>query len=349
MNAPTLALLPCLLLAPLQLPAIAGGDGDAPDPLARLAPGALRFDRGEGHLALYVPPAEELTFQAKVSVGPVRGARVGDVALITGVEPYREGLPLPGQAQADDGRRVGWLKAIARGGHLGYELDQEYVARLLPTEWPSVLYRDTQRGSENRRRELTIGFRDGEMHSIYKSDRHCPGCERREHFIEGAFPWDSDRHCPKCKRAEHRVWREPQERMLPPGTVDMMRAVYLSRSMLLDGRQSADFPLIDRERLWNVHLERREHKVIRVPAGRFACRRIELSTSLPPGEKPTKSGFSALFGIRGDIDIWVHEETGVPIVIEGEVPLGPLRLKARVELASYRGTPPAFRGLRRER
>ncbi len=349
MTPPILAALACLFALPTRAPVEAGGDGEAADPPARLAPGALRIDRGEGRLPLYVPPAEELTFQAKVSIGPVRGARVGNVALISGVEPYIEGLPLPGQAPPDDGRRVGWLKAIARGGHLGYELDQEYVARILPTEWPSVLYRDTQRGSENRRRELTIGLRDGEVHSIYRSDRHCPGCERREHFIEGAFPWDSDRHCPKCKRAEHRVWREPQERTLPPGTVDMMRAVYLSRTMLLEDRQSADFPLIDRTRLWNVHLERRERAEIRVPAGRFDCYRVELSTTLPPGEPPTKSGFSALFGIRGDIDIWVHAETGVPVVIEGEVPLGPITLGARVELASYRGTPPAFRSVRRGR
>lgn len=311
-----------------------------------VAAGALRVERGPDELPLFVPPAEKLDFRVELSVGPIRNAGVGRVELSAGVEAYRSGLPLPGQALADEGR-MGWLRSLARGGYLGYSVEHEYISRHLPTDWPRVVFRDTQSGSENRRRELRIGVRDGEPLSIYRSDGHCGGCDRREHVVSGAFPWQSERHCRRCKRAEHRVWRDPVSRALPVDTVDMLSAVYLARSLVLSGELTVTFPLIDRTRLWNVTLERGERAVVETRAGSFDAYRVVLSTSLPEGEEPTDGEFEGLFGIRGNIDIWVHASTGVPVLIGGVVPIGPLKLDASVSLSSYQGTPHAFAPLAR--
>ena len=306
-----------------------------------VAPGSLRLDRGESALPLWVPPEETLDFLVEISVGPIRGANVGTVELSTGVEAYRSGLPLPGQRIEDEGR-TGWLRSQAKGGHLGYEVEHEYLSRHLPSAWPRVVFRDTQKGSENRRRELKIGLRDGDTTTVYRRDSHCEWCERREHFVGGAFPWQGEQHCQGCKRGEHRVWVDPETRTLPAESVDMLSAVYLARSLLLEGREQVTFPLVDKTRLWSVTLERGERKVVRTPAGRFDAYKVVLSVQLPEGEPETDSQFEGLFGIRGNIDIWVHATTGVPVAIGGEVPVGPLRLDVSVSLRDFEGTPPAF-------
>ncbi len=326
----------------------AAGQGAVDDPtaasapgLARVATGALRIERGAQHLPLLVPPSEKLSFRVEVSVGPIRRANVGRFELSSGVEPYRAGLPVPGRTPADEGR-VGWLRSTAKGGYLGYHVEHEYLVRHLPVDWPRSIFRDTQSGSENRRRELKLGERDGQLESIFRSDRHCSGCDRREHVVAGAFPWQGEKHCERCKRAEHRVWRDPETRALPEGTVDMLSAVYLARSLILAGEERVSFPLVDKTRVWDVLLERGRRAVIETRAGSFDAYQVVLSTTLPEGEEPSDSEFEGLFGIRGSIEIWVHASTGVPVRIAGVVPVGPLKLDAAILLSDYQGTPPAF-------
>lgn len=326
----------------------AAGQGAVDDPIAAAAPGmarvadgALRIERGAGRLPLFVPPAEKLDFRVEISIGPIRRASVGRFELATGVEPYRTGLPLPGQAPADEGR-VGWLRSTAKGGHLGYHVEHEYLVRHLPVDWPRTIFRDTQSGSENRRRELKLGEREGRLEIVYRSDRHCSGCDRREHVVAGAFPWQGEKHCERCKRAEHRVWRDPQTRALPGGTVDMLSAVYLARSLILADEERVTFPLIDKTRVWDVLLERGRRAVIETRAGSFDAYQVVLSTTLPEGEEPSDGEFEGLFGIRGSIEIWVHALTGVPVRIAGVVPVGPLKLDAAILLGGYQGTPSAF-------
>ena len=336
------------LLALLPLSARAGEDpstASAPKP-GTVAPGFLRVERGDAHLPLLVPPAEALEFHVEVSVGPIRGASVGRLELSTGVEPYRSGLPMPGQAAAAEGQAA-WLKSVAKGGYLGYDVEHEYVSRHLPVDWPRVIFRDSQSGSENRRRELKIGTREGAHTSVFRSDGHCKGCTRREHVVAGAFPWQGESHCDGCKRGEHRLWRDPVSRELPEGAADMLSAVYLARSLLLSGETKTVIPLIDKTRLWEVTLERGARAVIETKAGSFDAYKIVLSTRLPEGEPESDSQFEGLFGIRGSIDIWVHATTGVPVFISGIVPVGPLKLDAAILLSAYRGTPPAFAPVKR--
>lgn len=335
--------------------------------------GWVTVDRGEGFDPLRIPRDERLEFE--VSVDTFLGdISAGKVALSSGTEPYNPGLPFAGASSrggdpsgtsaapsaADkpgagtrrdggaggDAQIVGWIRSVAEGSYLGYTLHHELEARHLPQAWPSAIYTDRQSGTENRQRELKLGLLDGKPTEVYRSDGHCKGCSNPQHFVESAWLWGKPYHCSKCKRAEHRVWDPPEKREMPPGTVDLLTAVYLARDLVREGRASSTFPVLDRMKLWDVTVERGKTKSVDVPSGTFRCVSVQLKTAVPPGEKVDKDGFSGLFGIRGTIQIWMDEKSGVPVLIAGELPVPVIKhLEVNVRLAAHHGTPPEFKPL----
>lgn len=334
-------------------PVSSAGSGDTPKPAlaneAELDPdlpltGDILIQRGEGMLPVLVPRAEELVFEVEVDLGVAGDVTAGSVTLSSGAEPYIEGLPQRGGAPRRSGKEVGWIKSVAEGKHLGYVLHHELYSRHLPTPMPRILYQDSQSGSENRKRKLRIGMQEGSLAALYEHDEHCKGCDNREHFVESAWPWGDPYHCKKCKRAEHRVWKkEVLQRTVPEGTVDMLSAVYLARALVRDGRETLTFPLVDKQKLWNVEFRRGARKRIEVPAGKFDCVELKLITTKPEGEKDDGSRFEGLFGLHGTIQIWFEASTGVPVLIAGSIPVPVVgELDVRVQLKRSKGTPSGF-------
>lgn len=328
--------------------ATSGGD-ETPDVAAEGASdapptGDLRIDRGAGQVPLLIPRDEELLFEVEIDLGPLGDPTVGRVTLSSGADPYVEGLPSARGGAKKSGREVGWIKSRAQGRHLSYELDHELYVRHLPQVMPHILLTDTQRGSENRRRKLKVGLVDGVLTAVHDHDGHCKGCDNPEHFVESRWLWGKPSHCEKCKSMAHREWKPSQSRAVPEGTLDMLSAVYLARSMINTGQSSTVFPLIDKQKLWNVALERGRRKLVRVPAGRFDCVEVQLKTSRPAGEPSDDEGFQGLFGIHGTIQIWFEATTGVPVLISGTLPVPILGdLDVRVQLKKATGAPSAFK------
>ena len=345
----SILLVGLMLLASISAPARgfskntgAGVAGATPDDegsslsSASLGPGVL-IERGEGRLGVFIPKSEVLEYDVKVDIAVLGQTDVGDFVLRAGTQPYRQGLPAPGQVHAAD-KQVAWIQAIATGGALGYRLEQTIEARLLPQVWPRVVVRNTQRGSESRRWELMYGQRSDKLTAWFREDRHCQTCDRREHFVEGLF--SDEHHCDKCKRAEHRVWKKPLTDEIPEGAVDMMTAIHLARTMVRAKQDFVEFPMIDRERMWHVTLTRSVRRKIGTPLGEFWCREIKMTPKIPDEQDQTK--FKGLFGIHGTLSFWLDEQTGVPIRIEGIVPLGPFDLGTSLRLKGYSGTPAGF-------
>lgn len=340
--------LPNLFLCAALVPA--GGDPNTPP--APPAP-PLRVERGEGLMPILVPRGEKLEFDVEIDVG-IGDIDVGDVELSSGVDPYRRALPAAGEdAPAGPTLERGWVKSVAKGSYLSYRLEHELKTRLLPQEFPALFHTDSQRGSENRNRELKIGTRDGALVAEFRSDGHCKGCENREHFNEPTWIWSKAEHCKKCKILEHRVWKDPLSRSVPIGTVDMLSAVYLARTLVRDGLENTTFPVIDRQKVWEVTLLRGRTKKIETEAGTFDCQLVKLSTKFlaeenePEPESASKQ-FSGLFGIQGTIQIWMERNTGVPVLIEGELPVPlPLvdKLDVRVVLKRFTNVPAEFRAI----
>jgi len=314
----------------------------------------LRIERGAGLLPLYIPRNEELKFDVDLDVG-ISDLDVGDVELSSGVEPYRPALPpanAPNPAVASNLER-GWVKSLAQGSYLSYRLEHELKTRHLPQLFPALLHTDSQRGSENRNRELKIGVRDNALTTEFRSDGHCRGCENKEHFTEPAWLWSKAEHCKKCKKLEHRTWKDPVARSVPVGTLDMLSAVYLARTLVKDNLPDGSFPVIDRQKVWEVTLLRGKTKKIETEAGTFDCQLVKLATKFLAEENDKEvennsSQFTGLFGIQGTIQIWLEKNSGVPVLIEGELPVPlPLvdKLDVRVVLKAYKGVPPEFKPL----
>jgi len=302
-----------------------------------LAPGTWRVKIAEGLPPVAVPADEELVFSVVLDLGWLGEPRVGTVTLSSRVEEGGEGdRAVP---------TVGHLGSRAEGAYLGYRLDHQLGLRLREEGWPRIDYSDTQNGSRSRERRILVGSREGRTVAIYERDGHCKQkkCRIEEHMRDGRFLHERGYHCPGCKLTEHRVWRPPVSREVPGDTVDMLSAVSLARSGLREGREEITLHLINKDELWVVTVLRGERRMVETPSGRYAAREVKLIPTHAPGEEDDDDKkFEGLFGLHGSIQIWFHDETGVPVSIRGTIPVGPLKFGVRVELERYRGTPPAF-------
>jgi len=306
----------------------------------RLA-GMFVFERGDGLMPVLVARDEELKMNVRVRLGIAGSPRLGTVVMRSKVVTNRASVLVRGADGEAKGERAE-LVAFAKGGNSLYYLEEERKSLLLPQDWPRIKHTSVQTGTENRKREQELGLGEEAWFTRFRADHHCGGCELKQHFVEPTWAWQDAEHCKKCKRAEHRVWREWQERPLPEGSVDMVTAVTLGRSMLLLGEREMRFPLIDEEELWELTIRTGRSERIEVDAGRFDATEILLETRPAPGEDAKPENFKGLFGIHGTVSIWFDSKTGVPVRISGTVPLGPFTLDARVELDSFRGTPAGF-------
>lgn len=293
-----------------------------------------------------VPRDEKLVYDVILNLGII-SPDVGKVTITSKVEPFRATpLLLASAAPAPSGEQA-VLSARAEGQYAVYTLDELITTAHLPQAFPAILHRSTQSGTENRKREVSLGYKDGKFVSVYRRDTHCKKCTQKSHFVEPTWAWQDAEHCDGCKRPEHRIWKDPVTREAPEACVDMLTAVYVARAMVLEGRETADFQLMDRDELWDVHLKRgKSKKRIDVAAGEFDAYEITLETRVPKSETGRdESDFSGLFGIHGELSIWVEATTGVPIWIRGVVPVGPIELDVGVELSAFRGTPRGFKPL----
>ncbi|MCE9593251.1 MAG: DUF3108 domain-containing protein [Planctomycetes bacterium] len=299
---------------------------------------------GHGMPVILIPRDEKLVYDVTLDLGIIT-PDVGKVTIMSKVESLRANPLLLDPKGAKPAGEQAVISARAEGQYAVYELDELITTAHLPQVFPSLLHRSTQSGTENRQREMSLGYKDGKFVSVYRRDAHCKGCKLKSHFVEPTWAWQDAHHCDGCKRVEHRVWRDPVARDAPSGCVDMLSAVYVARTMILEGRDAADFQLMDRDELWDVRLRRgKSTKRIEVPAGEFDAYEITLETGVPKTETGRDaSDFSGLFGIHGELSIWVEATTGVPIWIRGLVPIGPIELDVGVELAGFRGTPREFK------
>jgi hypothetical protein len=296
-------------------------DDVLPDPVVEASTGAdVLFDPGGEHRPLLLPADEALTYQASIQIAFVR-ATVGKVRLSSEREPYRASVLLPGAEKQDDLHQV-VIALRARGDYSFYSIDSTIETRILPQAWPRILHRVVNEGTEKRSREMMLGQRSDSFESSYRRD--------------------TDKGAPKGTR----IWKEAKVRPVPQGTIDLLTAVYHTRSLVREGLDALTFPLLDKDRLWAMTLRRGEQRSMETPAGTFDVVEVSLFPQAFPGEAISKKQvekFEGLLGLRGSIHLWVESRTGIPVRIEGDLPVGPLTLGVDVKLESYAGTPADFR------
>ena len=295
------------------------------------APSWYAIERGEGRAELRVPLEEKLVFDAHVHLA-IMGGRVGKVTMRSGVEEYRPPIlaaggndkPTPigaSTAGAGDPPRTASLRIHASGEYAWYEMDAIIETRILPQDWPRFSYRYTHDGSERRRREVLLGLHEDAWTASYRKDTR--------------------KNAPKGTR----IWRDPKTRDVPQETLDLLSAVYLSRTLVQDDLDELRFPVIDKLNLWDMRLSRGTEARMETECGTFDVVQIVLEPSPMEGEdvdEDKAERFEGLFGLHGSIQLWVERTTGVPVRIQGELPVGPLDLEIDIVLRSYEGTPAAF-------
>lgn len=289
----------------------------------------------------WLPRDETLRFKLEVTLGPVRGLDVGSVTLTCVQEPEHEVAAEDAAATfVERPKLIASIGGSARGSYLGRKVDHSISVRWFEGSKPRIDHREALRGSRSSTRELRIGEFDGPWKLEYRKDRHCKGCKDRAHYTDGVMPWSKPSHCDDCDRPEHRVWRERTYVEVPPDALDILSALYFARGFVRSQSDSTKISLVNHDELWNVKLTRRGTRKIETPAGKFDCVRVligpELAVGNGPGEKASPR-FEALFGLHGDITVWVDRERGFPVMIEGTAPIGPFDVHVKASLTSRRG------------
>jgi hypothetical protein len=264
---------------------------------------------------ILIPRSERLTYRAYLDIAFLTQS-VGTVTQTCRVEEQRGGVLTPvaeGEAAS--------IQLLAKGKYFGYSLQSTIEARILPKDWPRILYSSTSEGSERRRREVLVGKVDGAPTSSYRSD--------------------TSKNAPEGER----IWGKPRLRQVPEGTIDMLSAVMMARTLVREKHEKIVFPLIDKTRVWQLTLERGEERRMETGAGAFDVVEVILNAAPYPGEEIDQEKldqFEGVFGIHGTTHLWVDKKTGVAVRIQGDLPVGPLTLGIDVVLDSYSGTPPDF-------
>jgi hypothetical protein len=305
--------------------------------------GPLILHRGPDLQEVHFPRDEELGYSVTIRLGVLGEHEVGTVTMTSRVSAFFPEDVDPLSVDADHELEQALVSARAVGSYEVYSVDELISTEFLPQSWPKLVHRSVQTGTENRRRELSLGTKDGASTASYRGDGHCKGCEDDAHFVEPTFFWNGRYHCKDCNRGEHRVWKQTKLRPVPEGSIDMVTAVMLARTVVQQGKSKSTFLLADRDKMWQVDISRGKRDRRKVGAGNFDMVEVVLSTRPPEGETGRDEDFKGLFGLHGNISIWMHPESGVPVEITGMIPVGPLELDVRIELERYRGTPESFR------
>lgn len=290
-------------------------EASAPPP----PPKPFVFVPAEGALGVTVPRQERLVYRTYIDVA-VLSAYVGDVTQTCTVEEQAAPLVVTRPTAAGESASI---RLEAKGSYLGYELESTLETRILPQEWPRLLYQqlsDSHRGV--RRREVMLGRKNGVAAASYRGD--------------------TSKGAPDGTR----IWRKAEERAVPEGTLDMLTAVFMARALIASDAERLTFPLLDKTRVWKLTLRRGEERRTETGAGVFDVVEVVLEPEAYPGEvmgDKTKQ-FEGVFGIHGTIHLWVEKKTGVAVRIQGDLPIsdGLITLGVDVVLDSYTGTPPEF-------
>ena len=319
-----------LVLGALAVPPASVQDG-SPREASLEVDNPFRIDRGD-ELAILVPREEELVFEVRLDFGVFGAPVLGTVTMSIDTEPF-EASSLLLDSDQEPGELIRF-RAVADGAYKVYTVRDVTETVILPQEWPRVIHRKTQTGTENRKRELLLGVKDDVHIAALRKDRHCKGCKLRSHWVKPGWVWQKEHHCKGCERPEHTVWRDFKEAEVPREALDMLTAVQLARTMVTEEMDDLSFLLVDGLEVWEVDLSRRGTRRKKVRAGTFTAVEVDLKTrrAVPKEDED----FVGLFGMHGSVHMWFEAEHGFPVLIEGEVPVGPIDFNVSVELQSIR-------------
>ncbi len=211
------------------------------------------------------------------------------------------------------------ITGSAKGDGFGYKLNIDSKSYIDSETLLPVLSTNTQSGSERRKRKLVF-YKDKIEYVKMKHCKNRDGCKIDAHYVyneEGAKA-----HCRKCKDWAHYTWRvrSVHENEIP--TYDLLSAFFLARSSRLEvGAVSDTMRLVDGRDLWEMNVHAIGEETIETEIGVFDTFSLKLETYPLNAHAKKQKSFRGLFGLKGDIGLWVDKKSKVPIRIRGVYPL----------------------------
>ncbi|MDX9702211.1 MAG: DUF3108 domain-containing protein [Candidatus Auribacterota bacterium] len=200
-----------------------------------------------------------------------------------------------------DGKEYYLFKGHAQGGHLIFTIDLNLEAYVdyhtLKPEF--FLYRQT--GFESRMRKLDFKWETGEIVYFKRSNETEPYVERA---------------------------RTPMQ----PHTRDILSTLYFARSIEPVIGATKVMRLIEKRDIWTVDVVVTDKKELTASNGK---KYNALLIKILPRQTGNNEMFQGLFGLKGDISLWVTEERRIPVQIEGDYPLGFFNLPITVVLHEW--------------
>lgn len=210
------------------------------------------------------------------------------------------------------------FKGLVEGSGLGYVLklaSESYIDS--KTLYP-LLATNIQSGSEERKKKIV--FFDDRIE--YVKVKHCKlggKCQEATHFnkTNGAKV-----HCKGCKDRKHYTWRIRAIHENDKPTYDLLSGLFVARNFDLEvGGKSKEAILVDDRDLWKMNVRAIGEETIETEIGKFETLSLKLTTSPLNDHAKRQETFRGLFGLKGDIELWVEKKSKIPIRIRGTYPI----------------------------
>jgi len=188
------------------------------------------------------------------------------------------------------------------GGYLIFEIKLDLESYIHYDTLRPDYFIHTQSGFEQRTRKLVFDWNKGDI-IYYKQDSPDTYSERA---------------------------RTP----ILPHTRDILSTLYFARDIPSEINSTKMMRLIEKRKVWTVKITVTDEKEITLPDNRkFQA----LLVKIDPIEeiKEPNEMFRGLFGLEGNITLWVSKEHKIPLMIEGDYTMGFIKLHIMVFLKSW--------------
>ncbi|MEW6535186.1 MAG: DUF3108 domain-containing protein [Candidatus Auribacterota bacterium] len=157
------------------------------------------------------------------------------------------------------------------------------------------------------------------------------GFEQRKRIL--TFDWDSMLIRYSKFDFSDDVLIQRAETPIEPQTRDILSTLYFARSVKPEVGYTVTMKLIEKRDIWKVKIVVVEKGTVKVKDRDVAALKIKL---IPDIKQDTQNEvFQGLFGLKGEIILWVSEDRRIPLLIEGDYPLAFFDLKIRVILMEW--------------
>ena len=217
-----------------------------------------------------------------------------------------------------EGKECYVFNAVANGGGFGYDLRLETESFLDSKSFYPVLFTNTQSGSEDRKHKLVFY----EDRIEYVKMKHCKSfddCSVEAHFNVNR---GVNIHCKGCEDRNHYKWRVRSVHNNEKPTYDLLSALFVARSFdIRVGGDDSEMLVVDGRDIWKMFLRAVSEETIETPAGVFDTILVVLESIPFNDHAKRQDSFRGLFGLKGDIKLWIDKESKTIIKIRGSYPL----------------------------